>query len=63
MSNYSSLLLRMQPFVFSLVRREKGASSQTFLTETEETGDKNRDEFHFMQMSVVMSTTFIFGDD
>ena len=53
----------MQPFVFSLVRREKGASSQTFLTETEETGDKNRDEFHFMQMSVVMSTTFIFGDD
>ena len=28
-----------------------------------ETGDKNRDDFHFMQMSLVMIMRFIFGDD
>ena len=28
-----------------------------------ETGDKNRDDFYCMQMSLVMSKRFIFGDD
>jgi len=32
-------------------------------TETVETGDKNRDDFHCMQMSLVMSMRFIFGYD
>ena len=34
-----------------------------FLTETMETGDKNRDDFQCMQMSLVMSMPFIFDDD
>ena len=34
-----------------------------FLAETVETGDKNRDDFYCMQMSLVMSMRFIFGDD
>ena len=37
--------------------------SQVFLAETVETGDKNRHDFHCMQMSLVMSMRFIFGDD
>ena len=37
--------------------------SQAFLAETVETGDKNRDDFHCVQMSLVMSMRFIFGDD
>ena len=28
-----------------------------------ETGDKNRDDFHCMEMSLVMSMWFIWGDD
>ena len=28
-----------------------------------ETGDKNRDDFHCMQMNLVMRMCFIFGDD
>ena len=31
--------------------------------ETVETGDKNRDDFHCMQMSLVMSMRFILGDN
>ena len=42
---------------------KRGACSQAFLTETVETGDKIRDDFHCMQMSLVMSMRFIFGDD
>ena len=37
--------------------------SQAFLAETVETGDKNRHDFHCMQMNLVMSMRFIFGDD
>ena len=48
---------------FSSVRHEKGVSSQAFLTETVEIGDKNRDDFRCMQMSLVMSMRFIFGHD
>ena len=33
------------------------------LAETVETGDKNRQDFHCMQMSLLMSMRFIFGDD
>ena len=47
---------------FSSVCREKRACSRAF-PETVETRDKSRDEFHCMQMSLVMSMTFIFGDD
>ena len=35
----------------------------TFLAETVETGDTNRDNLRCMQMSLVMSMQFIFGDD
>ena len=42
---------------------KRGACSQAFLTATVETGDKIRDDFHYMQMSLVMSMRFIFGDD
>ena len=34
-----------------------------FLAETVETGDKNRDDFHCVQMSLMMSMQFILGDD
>ena len=42
-----------------------GVCSQAFLMETVESGDKNRDDFHCMQMqmSLVMSMRFIFGDE
>ena len=50
-------------FFFLSVRRQKGACSQAFLTETVETGDKIRDDFHCMQMSLVMSMRLIFGDE
>ena len=40
-----------------------GHCSQEFLAETIETGDENRDDFHCMQMSLVMSMRLIFGDD
>ena len=33
----------------------------TFLAETVETGDKNSDDFHCMQISLVMSIRNIFG--
>ena len=36
--------------------------SQAFLAETVETGDKSRDDFLCMQISLVMSMWFIFGD-
>ena len=36
---------------------------QAFLAETVESGDKNRDDFHCLQMSLEMSMPFIFGDD
>ena len=45
------------------VTNRGGGSSHTFLTETMEAGDKNHDDFYFMQMSLVMSMRFIFGDD
>ena len=35
----------------------------TFLAKTVETGDKNRGDFHCMQMSLVMSMRYIFSDD
>ena len=54
--------LKMQPSFFFVGPLQKGGS-QAFLTETMETGDKNRDDFHYMQMSLVMSMPFIFGDD
>ena len=37
--------------------------SQAFLAETVGTGDQNRDDFHCMQMRLVMSMRLIFGDD
>ena len=43
----------MQAFLFFVDPSQKG--SQAFLTETVETGDKNRDYFHCMQMSLVVS--------
>ena len=37
--------------------------SQALLAETVKTGDKNRDDFRCMQMSIVKSMRFNFGDD
>ena len=34
-----------------------------FLAKTVESGDKNRGDFHCMEMSLVMRMLFIFGDD
>ena len=54
----------MQAFLFPLCVFPNGRSySQAFLAETVETGDKNRHDFHCMQMNLVMSMRFIFGDD
>ena len=53
----------MQAFLFRRSVAKRGACSQAFLTETVETGDKNRDDFHCMQMSLVISMRYIFGDD
>ena len=55
----------MQAFLFFFVCLPKNGRSysQAFLAETVETVDKNRHDFHCMQMSLVMSMRFIFGDD
>ena len=54
----------MQAVFFSSYFSTGGESwSQLFLAETVETGDKNRDDFHFMQMQLMMSMWFIFSDD
>ena len=37
--------------------------SQAFPAETVETGDKNRDDFLCIKISLVMSMRIIFGDD
>ena len=37
--------------------------SHAFLAETVETGDKDRNDSHRMQISLVMSMRYIFGDD
>jgi len=47
-------------FVFSTERR---LWFQAFLAATVETGNKNRDDFHCMQMRLVMSMCYIFGHD
>ena len=36
--------------------------SQAYLAATMEPGNKNRDDFHCMQMRFMMSNWFIFGD-
>ena len=53
----------MQAFFFVCVGRNGGPCSQAFLEETLEAGGKNRDDFHCMQMSLVMRMLFNFGDD
>ena len=34
-----------------------------FLAKTMETGDRNRGDFHYMQMRLVMSKQYIFSDE
>ena len=54
----------MQAFFFfrrSVAKR--GARSHAFLTETVETGDKNREDFQCMQMILEITMRYIFGDD
>ena len=48
--------------VFFVGPLQKGGS-QALLTETMETGNKNRVDFQCIQMSLVMSIWFIFGDE
>ena len=50
-----------KPFFFFVLRTQKGGWA--FLVETVETGNKNRNNFHFMQMRLVICMWFIFGDD
>ena len=52
----------MQDFFFECLLQSR-PWSQAFLAETVETGDENPDDFHCMQMSLVMSMRFIFGND
>ena len=52
--------LEMQAFSF---RRSSLDCSHAFLPETVKTGIKNRDDLRCMQISLVMSIRFIFGDD
>ena len=53
-----------KPFFFLVFRIQKGGwAPLLFLAATVENGDKNRDDFHCMQMRLVMSMWFIFGDD
>ena len=54
----------MQAFPFFRLPSPNGRPwSQAFLEEAVETGDKHRGDSHCMQMSLVMSMRFIFGDD
>ena len=59
--------LKMQAFLFLFFLCVSYANgrrySQAFLAETVETGDKNRRNFHCMQMSLVISMRFVLGDD
>ena len=48
--------------VFLCVSVANGRPS-AFLEETVEAGDENRDDFHCMQMSLLMRMLFNFGDD
>ena len=50
--------LKMQSFFFRTL-----FVGPAFLAKTVETGDKNCDDFHCMEMSLVMSMWFILGDD
>ena len=50
-------------FLLRVLDTKGRLGSQAFLAATVETGNKNRDEFHGMQMRLVMSMWFIFGDD
>ena len=50
-------------FFFHLSVPKGSSESQAFLSKTVETGKKNHDDFHCMQMSLVMSMQFIFDDD
>ena len=55
----------MQAFLFLFFfvgPSQKGGMVPGVLAETVETGDKNRHDFHCMQISLVMSMQFIFGD-
>ena len=50
------------PFFLCALAPIRRPCSQAFLAETVETEDKNHDDFHFMQMSLVMIMRLIFGD-
>ena len=50
----------MQPFLFCWSFAKRVIPS---VPTTMENGDKNRDDFQCMQMSLVKSMRFIFGDD
>ena len=55
-----SKTLKMQSFFFWMGPRFVG---HALLAKTVKTGDKNRNDFHCMEMSLVMSMWFILGDD
>ena len=49
-------------FFFFVRGHQLGGHAPRRLAETVETGDKNHDDFHFMQMSLVIIMRLIFGD-
>ena len=53
----------MQSFFFFVGLPNGWPWSQALLAETVKTGDKNRDDFRCLQMSIVKSMRFNFGDD
>ena len=69
--HYSSWKIYVIPLLVELAlaeRDSKNAVVSFFLSvgpslQTVETGDKNRGDFHCMQMTLLMSMRYIFGDD
>ena len=53
----------MQAFLFFFFVCQHQIVGQAFLVESLETEDKILDDFHCMQMNLVMSMLFIFSDD
>ena len=57
---FSRARLKIQAFLFFFLSGTLFVG-HAFLAKTVETGDKNRDDFHCMQMSLVISMRFISG--
>ena len=59
----SSETRNLQVVFFLVFGTERRLWFQAFLAATVENGDKNREDFHCMQMTLVMRMCFVFGHD